>query len=651
MKGFKFFIAILLMAAIFCGCSRKSSNLQVFSPNGKIEVKSWIDQHNGILKYSVSYQGQVVLNPSSLGLSRDDCDFSSNLTLMGISSPERVTDDYVMKHGKKSRIHYEANEAVVHTQNRDGQKMDLVFRVSDDGVAFRYIFPEHSDNVVKIIAENTSFNLPEGTKGWLQPMSKAKTGFAGTNPSYEEPYLQEVSADTSSPTGYGWVYPALFKCGEVWLLISETALDRHYCGTHLDNNGFEYRVAFPQPEEIFPGGELLPNNTLPWYSPWRIIAVGELKTIVESTLGTDLANPAAIDGDFSFVEPGLASWSWVILKDESVNFETQKKFIDFAAEMKWPYCLVDGLWDQQIGRDRIAKLSEYAQSKGVGLLLWYNSAGSWNTAYQTPKNKMLTHESRVKEFEWMKKIGIKGIKVDFFGGDGQSMIAYYHDILQDAANYGILVNFHGSTLPRGWHRTYPHLMTMEAIKGYEFITFSQETADMAPAHMAMVPFARNVFDPMDFTPVNLSGVPNIERRTTNGFELATSVIFTSGIQHIAETDMGIQTVPDYVKNFLKRFPNGCWDETLFIDGYPGKLAVIARRKENTWYVGGINGENIEKNLALPLPFLQGNKDARLITDGNDGIFSFAKEDIELAEDEKFEISLQPNGGFVLVVEE
>jgi hypothetical protein len=482
-----------------------------------------------------------------------------------------------------------------------------------------------------------------------QPVSKAKTGFAETYPSYEENYLQEVPVSLDSPIGYGWVYPALFRTDDVWMLITEASLNENYCGSHLTNSGNAYQLEFPQPEEIFPDGALNPNGSLPMSTPWRIITIGDLATVTQSTQGTDLAQPA-IDVDFSFVRPGLASWSWVILKDESVNYDTQKEFIDFAAEMKWPYCLVDGLWDQQIGREKIAELSEYAQNKGVELLLWYNSAGSWNSAYQTPKDKMLTHESRVEEFKWMNEIGVKGIKVDFFGGDGQSMIAYYHDLLRDAAEYGIMLNFHGATLPRGWARTYPNLMTVEAIKGYEFITFGQETADNAPTHMAMTPFTRNVFDPMDFTPINLGGVPNIERRTTNGFELALSVVFTSGIQHVAETPEGISTVPDYVKNFLTGFPGGDWEETRFIDGYPGELAVIARRHGDQWYVGGINGENIEKELELDFSFIPGSQQANLITDGEEGILSFSQEDIELNEGETFNIELKPNGGFVMVIE-
>jgi hypothetical protein len=648
MKKYLSILAVLFFPAFgFTGC-QDTEPTKVTSPDGNITVEVRISE-GGKLLYEVQSGQQQVLQSSRLGIQRSDADFTQNLEIIGVSDISRVVDNYALMHGKQKEVTYDANEAVIQVSNVDGKLMEVIFRVSDDGVAFRYHFPGSADKKVIIENEITSFVMPMNTKGWLQPVSKAKTGFAETNPSYEENYLQEVPAEIDSPIGFGWVYPALFQTNGVWLLLTETSLSANYCGTHLENEGNSYRVAFPQPEEVMPQGAINPEGFLPMSTPWRILTIGDLATLTESTLGTDLAEPA-IDVDFSFVEPGVASWSWVILKDESVNYETQKDFIDFAAEMKWSYCLVDGLWDEQIGREKIADLSEYAQSKGVGLLLWYNSAGSWNSAYQTPKNKMLTHESRVKEFEWMNEIGIKGIKVDFFGGDGQSVIAYYHEILRDAAEYGIMLNFHGATLPRGWARTYPNLMTVEAIKGYEFITFGQETADNAPTHMAMTPFTRNVFDPMDFTPINLGGIPNIDRRTTNGFELALSVVFTSGIQHIAETPEGMATVPDYVKDFLTGFPGGDWDETKFIDGYPGKLAVIARRHGNQWYVAGINGENLEKVVKLELPFVSGTNKAVMITDGEEGILSFSQEEISLNENQPSKVTIKPNGGFVMVLE-
>ena len=204
------------------------------------------------------------------------------------------------------------------------------------------------------------------------------------------------------------------------------------------------------------------------------------------------------------------------------------------------------------------------------ILVWYNSAGDWNLAPQTPRNLMLTHESRVREFERLKAMGVAGLKIDFFGGDGQSVIAYYRDILDDAAPYGFLMNFHGATLPRGWHRTYPFLMTTEAVRGLEFVTFAQKNAEDEPTHAAMLPFTRNVFDPMDFTPMVLDRISRIERRTSSAFELALSVLFTSGIQHYAEIPEGMAKAPQYVRDFLRQVPS-VWDDVRFVDGFPGEV--------------------------------------------------------------------------------
>jgi hypothetical protein len=378
--------------------------------------------------------------------------------------------------------------------------------------------------------------------------------------------------------------------------------------------------------------------------------IGDLKTITESTLGTDLALPAK-KIDASFIKPGKSSWSWILEKDDSTIFSVQKKYIDFAADMKWQYCLIDANWDKTIGYDSVKILSDYAKQKNVGILLWYNSAGSWNTVKMTPKDKLLTHEDRMKEFGRIKAMGIKGIKVDFFGGDGQSMINYYQDILDDAAANHLLANFHGATLPRGLHRTYPNMMTTEAIFGYEMITFGQQSANRAPDHSVMSAMVRNAFDPMDFTPMNLYKIPKIKRITTSAFELATSVVFLSGIQHYAESPDGMRHVPEYVKNFLRKLPDS-WDDVKFIDGYPGKLYVVARKAGNKWYVAGINGENIEKPLTLDLSFLK-NKKATFISSGtstNGDEPSFDQKNIVVPANGKMEITLKKNDGFVAVFE-
>jgi len=303
-----------------------------------------------------------------------------------------------------------------------------------------------------------------------------------------------------------------------------------------------------------------------------------------------------------------------------------------------------------MGYDSVRFLSEYAQKKNVGLLLWYNSAGDWNTVKFTPKDKLLTRESRMKEFGRLREMGIKGLKIDFFSGDGQSMINYYQDILEDAAANHLLVNFHGATLPRGWHRTYPNLMTTEAVFGYEMITFGQNSADKAPEHSVMSAMVRNAFDPMDFTPMNLYKIPRIKRVTTSAFELATSVIFLSGIQHYAESPDGMTHVPEFVKDFLRNLPDS-WDDIKFIDGYPGKLYVVARKAGNRWYVAGINGENTEKPLILDLSFLK-NKKGQLIASGNDVSDepSFITKSVTVPSSGKINIALKGNDGFVAVFE-
>jgi hypothetical protein len=407
-----------------------------------------------------------------------------------------------------------------------------------------------------------------------------------------------------------------------------------------------YKVSFPDEREtIMPDG-ITPRVTGSFYSPWRIITIGSLATIVESTLGTDVA-PASISMDQRFIQPGKASWSWIMSKDDSIVYSEQKRYIDFASDMKWQYCLIDANWDKNIGYDKIRELARYANSKKVGLLLWYNSAGNWNTVKMTPKDKMLTHESRTKEFSLLKEMGIKGVKIDFFGGDGRSVIQYYVDILKDAAEAGLLVNFHGATLPRGWSRTYPHLLTTEAVKGFEMITFSQRDADNEPNHATMLPYTRNAFDPMDFTPTNLYKIQsNVKRKTTSAFELATSVIYLSGIQHIAESPAGMAQVPGEVKAFLQSLPDR-WDDVHFIDGFPGKYFVVARKAGKKWFIAGINAENAVRSLQLDLtPFH--SKRAVFIGDGKSQLeFDIKKLKLNQAPQS---VAMQPGGGFVMVLD-
>lgn len=617
------------------------------SPDKHIAVSFWLNDE-GKAFYNITYLGEAVIKESRLGLQAQDADFAKDLKLLSNSNVVPVKDDYELFAGKKRLIHYSANQKIIHLQSKEGKKLDIIFHASNDGVAFRYYFPERSTDVRVINEEITSFHFDTAARAFLQPMQVAKSGWGQSNPAYEEHYQQNIPVTDSSTFGAGWVYPALFHYKNHWVLITESFMDGNYCGTRLRSQspGGEYSVGFPDPREVFTGGGYLPQSTLPFYSPWRVITIGSLKTIVESTLGTDVAKPS-IKINTSFIKPGKSSWSWIMSKDDSIVYAEQIRYIDFAAKMSWQYCLVDAAWDQKIGYDKIKELSEYAASKNVGLLLWYNSSGDWNTVKYTPKSKLLTHEDRVKEFTRLKELGIKGVKIDFFGGDGQSVIKYYIDILNDAAQFQLLVNFHGATLPRGWQRTYPNLMTMEAIRGFEYITFDQHNADVEANHAAMLPFARNAFDPMDFTPVNLYKIETsrVKRKTTSGFELATSVIFFSGIQHFAESPAGMEHVPGFVQKFLRELPDR-WDDVKFIDGYPGKYVVLARKAGNKWYVACINGENTERTVSIDLNLFKKQK-GTLIADGDEPL-TFTNENIPAHS--KKQVTVKPQGGFVIILE-
>lgn len=627
-----------------------ASAIVVKSPDRTIEVDVRLVD-GGAPAYELRRAGVVVVGESRLGLVRADADFSRGLVWVGKPKATRVRDRYDLAASKQRSHDYRANRMVFSLATAQGQRMDVVFQVSNDGVAFRYLFPEAAAQPCTVNEEVTSFRMPAGAKAWLQPMSVAKSGWAHTNPAYEEYHEVEIDIGTPSTLGAGWVFPALFRTGDTWILMSEAGLGRGYCASRLrhESPSGEYRIGFPDARETMGNVPIGPSFITPYATPWRVLAIGELKTVVESTLGTDVADPAIPAVKLAGL-PGKAAWSWPKLGDKQTVFAVQKRFIDYAAEMGWAYCLIDALWDTQISETQMGELITHARTKNVGVLLWYNSNGNWNDAFQTPKNRLLAREDRRAEFSRLSALGVKGVKIDFFGGDGRAFIDLYHDILEDSAPFGLLVNFHGATLPRGWQRTYPHLMTAEAVRGYEFITFEQANADRAPRHMAMLPFTRNVFDPMDFTPVCLEGPRKIKRRTTVGAELATSVLYTSGIQHYVEVPDVLAKQPDYVRQVLRDIPTA-WEETRFLSGYPGKLVVLARLgSDGRWWVAGFNGEAVAKTVEVDFTGLvdRRTRTVDLISDAEAGGWS-RQPAAALDGDRRLRVELLPYGGFVTVV--
>lgn len=619
------------------------------SPDGKIEVV--LNDEGGRPTYQVNLQGTPFLNPSPLGLKLNFADLTQGLTLKDCAV-KTVSDQYELKTWKQSHVSYEATEAVCQFE-QDGRKaLDIIFRVSNRDVAFRYqLYPKRGrggETLAAVIeGEASGFVLPQETTTFLCPQSKPMTGFARTAPSYETSYAYDEEMGKNG-WGDGYTFPCLFRESGGWLLISETGNDGGYVGCHLENTGGgNYRIAFPNPAELNGFGTSTVQTALPAFTPWRTITLGTtLAPIVESTVANDLVQPKyEASKDYTY---GKGSWSWIIGMDASCNFDEQKRYIDFSAAMGYRSVLVDALWDTQIGYERMAELSRYAQSKGVGLFLWYNSNGAWNDAPQGPRHKMDKSAVRRKEMAWMKQNGILGIKVDFFGSDKQPMMQLYEDILTDANEYGIQVIFHGCTLPRGWERMFPNYVASEAVLASENLHFGQGACDAEAKNACTHTFIRNVVGSMDFGGSTLNKRYSVDnqrgttRRTSDVFALATAVLFQSSVQHFALAPNNLTDAPQWAVQFMKDVPT-LWDEVRFIDGYPGRYAIIARRSGNKWYVAGINAQKETVKTTLTLP--SADKEVTLYSDDAQLIGSMKTVKVKR---QSLNVEMPENGAFLVV---
>lgn len=648
---FKLTILIPFMLLLsFSSCS-STDRMSVESPNKKITAEFYLEE--GHLWYNVNIEGDTVIEKSPLGLIIDSIDFTQNLIFSSVSDAIDDELNYQLTFGKHKNIKKQYAEQTLIVKNRNGEKLGVVCRVFDDGVAFAYNLYGEGTSIVQ--KEISGFKLNKDSKAFISPLAVAKSGWAKTNPSYEDQYRRDITVGTPSDYGQGWVFPALFKTNsDIWVLLSETGVDRNYVASHLADDSTDglYKLEFPHQDHNQPEEPTTAKVTLPFTTPWRTITIGKtLAPIVESTMAQDLVKQA-YSPRFDY-KAGKSAWSWLEYGDEYTTYEHTKEFIDMAAALKFEYCLIDAVWDVQIGRKKIEELAAYASSKNVGLILWYNSNGNWNDAPQTPINIMNERESRRKEMEWMQQVGIKGIKVDFFGGDKQAGMMLYQDILEDANDFGISCNFHGCTLPRGWDRMFPNFVTAEAVMGMEFCMFEQKNTDMQPMHCATLPFTRNIFAPMDFTPTLLNRKMghggNSMRKTSTAFELALPVVFYSSIHHLGITPKNLSEYPNFVWQYLSDVPTS-WDETKFLDGYPGKDFIVARRHANTWYIAGINGEDKPKQFSLDLSFVK-NGLARLIIDK-----AYSKETDEVQQTEininskSVDVDVTNYGGFILIVQ-
>jgi alpha-glucosidase len=610
----------------------------VVSPNQKVSIALYNQQNKDVgewyIKVNFISDGNncEAIPLINLGLSRSDQDFSKDLKFLKAGKPLLITEQYSALHGKRSQCNNLANEIVISFENPGKAKLNLIIRAYNDGVAFRYEFPEKEGSFV-VKDEFTSYSIPQSAKRWLEKWNTANEGL----------YITMNDDNTQQ----SWCYPALFNLPDnnCWYLIHEADVNRGYCGSKLSNavNKSLYKITFPDPKDGNGQGESAPTIALPWKSPWRIIILGSLSDIVESTLTEDVCPPSVVKNT-DWIKPGLVSWNYWSSNHGTKDYKIVCDFADLAASMDWPYTLLDWEWDAMSNGGNLEDAVKYILSKGVKPLIWYNSGGKHTGVTATPRDRMLTHESRVEEFTKLKKMGVAGVKIDFFESEKQDMIKYYLDILDDAAKFEMMVYFHGCIVPRGWDRTYPNLMTHEGVRGAEWYNNGPEFTTTAPEHNTILPFTRNVVGSMDYTPVTFTNSQN-PHITSYGHELALSVVFESGFQHLADRPSGYYELPDAARTFLKEVPNA-WDNTKLLDGYPGRDIIIARQKGDSWYIGGLNSERFEKTKILKFDFLpEGAKyKLTLISDGKHDK-EFATQYIAVDKSSSVSVKLLRRGGF------
>ena len=643
----KFFI---VMAMLLGSSVASAENKQITSPDGKLVVT--VADMDGRPSYSVSYDNVLFLKPSPLGMIANIGDFSSGMSLEKNVSTNKIDETYELASIKKSKVRYVANEAVFSFTQQGKTIYDVIFRISNNDVAFKYkMYPQGETLSCVVKQEVTGFAFPDGTTTFLCPQSKPMGGFARTSPSYETSYTADDVAGKNG-WGEGYTFPCLFRNGDNgWVLVSETGVNGGYCASRLlGHKEGVYTIGFPQEGEANGNGTVSPGIALPGETPWRTITVGKtLAPIVETTVPFDVVKPLyPAKGEYTY---GRGSWSWIIGMDGSTNYKEQLRYIDFSAAMGYQSVLVDALWDKQIGRDKIEELAKYGKDKGVALYLWYNSNGYWNDAPQTPRGIMDNAIARRKEMKWMQSIGIRGIKVDFFGGDKQMTMQLYEDILSDANEYGLLVIFHGCTLPRGWERMYPNFASSEAVLASENLHFSQGSCDNEAFNATLHPFIRNTVGSMDFGGsalnkyYNADNAPRGSRRVTSDvYALATAVLFQSPVQHFALAPNNLTDAPSWAIDFMKEVPT-TWDEVRFIDGYPGKYVILARRHGDKWYIAGVNAQKETLKLKVNLPMFSNGEKVRLFSD--DKALQGGVKQIEIGKKQELQLAIPCNGGVLI----
>jgi alpha-glucosidase len=510
------------------------------------------------------------------------------------SARARVSEDFTTPAGKRRVHRLRAREL---TLRFAGLRLQL--RVANDGIAHRTILGGRGR--VTIDREPAAFALPRHATAWLQRLTGG----------YESAYVPRRVRAT--PAGR-WGFPALVDAGHgTRALLTEADVDGRYAAAHL-------RSARSRPGELRIELPARVRTRLPLRTPWRVAVIGSLARVVGSDLPLALGAPSRIR-DTAWIRPGRAAWSWWSNSNSPWELDTQKRYVDYAAARGWEYVLVDEGWDGAW----VTELVGYAGARGVGILLWARYSDVSTAA-----------KRRARLPRW-KRWGIAGLKLDFIGSDRQRQMGWYDDVAREAAALQLVLNFHGTTVPRGIQRTWPNVLTLEGVGGAEHYKSASEVHP-TPAGNATLPFTRNVIGSMDYTPVTFSAAG---RTTTDAHELALAVVFESGLQHFADRPAAYAQRPA-AERFLSAVP-AAWDDTRLLDGYPGRFATLARRHGEDWFVGAIAAE--PRTLTAPLGFLAPGRtyEATIVRDAPGGGLSEERRTVRRGD--RLVIPATAGGGF------
>ncbi|MFE6365807.1 ricin-type beta-trefoil lectin domain protein [Streptomyces sp. NPDC057806] len=549
-----------------------------------------LDADGGELTFAVSRQGSAVLSPAPLGIDTTAADLTRNLTFTG-RQDRTVTESYTMTTGKKRSQQTTFTQTTLSFTGTGGARMDVVVRVSSTGAAYRYTLP--GSGSVTVEREASAWAVPSSANAWLVPGHREDQG-------------QWISTTAGAAPARDYAVPALFQVGSTYALLAETDLDGRYAGSRLTHQAGSGTYS-----TTLTGAPI--TSTLPLSTPWRTAAVGDLATVTTSTLVDDLA-PASKVGDTSWIEPGASAWSWLTENSSPSDPARQRKYIDFAQHHGWDYVLVDEGWQESWMPD----LVDYADARGVKLVAWFNSSA------------LQTAAQRERWLPLVKSWGVAGVKIDFSYEYTQPTLKWYDTILDRTADLELLVNFHGAATQRGMQRTWPHVMTGEAVYG-------AEQQNNRAARNTVLPFTRNVVSSMDFTPVVFS---MSNRDTTDAHELATAVVFESGWQHYADNPESYQSRTNALR-ILDQLPTA-WDETRLLGGAPGQETYMARRAGGRWFVGGISAVDA-KTFRSPLNFLGGGQ--WLLETVRDGTGPLVRETRVVTAADTLSVPMPRNGGF------